>query len=380
MGLFGTKKESFLGVDIGANGIKIVELHKSKERPQLWTYGIVEQGLDIHVLRAEKTAGDLIEERTGSRPKQNNSGALRRDTSLIEESKVQEYARLLTYLVKKSKIQARRATSSLPVSEVFHTIINFPKMDKKHRDDLVKAEIAKLLPRPVEEMQIVHQELATAPEDQKKYTRLLVTAAPKELVAFYTAIFQKAGLQLIELETEAFALARSLVGKDNSVSMLIDLGAERTNFFIVDNGIPVTHRSLQMGGHSIDEALARLLAVPVEKARHLKQDLSSCGENEISFKPFVTLLDPISKEIQYNFDLYLKQIGNQNKRPEKIILTGGSSLFPPLIDYIKKTFPLRVFVGDPWARVLYQEGIKSVLDEFGPRMSVAVGLALRNFN
>ena len=42
-------------------------------------------------------------------------------------------------------------------------------------------------------------------------------------------------------------------------------------------------------------------------------------------------------------------------------------------------FPLRVFVGDPWARVIYQDGLKSILGEIGPRMAVSIGLGLRNF-
>ena len=40
MSLF-RKKDSYVGVDIGANGMKLVELHKAKGRAQLWTYGIV---------------------------------------------------------------------------------------------------------------------------------------------------------------------------------------------------------------------------------------------------------------------------------------------------------------------------------------------------
>jgi Tfp pilus assembly PilM family ATPase len=43
------KTEGYLGVDLGAGGIKMVELHKTKGRPQLWTYGIAHQALDIHL-------------------------------------------------------------------------------------------------------------------------------------------------------------------------------------------------------------------------------------------------------------------------------------------------------------------------------------------
>src|SRR3989338_10021347 len=44
MGLFGGKKpSSYLGVDIGASGIKVVELENEKGRAKLLTYGYCEQ-------------------------------------------------------------------------------------------------------------------------------------------------------------------------------------------------------------------------------------------------------------------------------------------------------------------------------------------------
>lgn len=377
MGLFGEKQESYLGVDIGADGIKIVELKKTKGRPQLWTYGIAGRELDIHTLHEVKHIDDLIEERTGVKPQaqqgqQNNA-------AIMSDGKIEEYASLIKELLKKSKTTTTRATSSLPVSQVFHSVINFPKIDRKQIDEMVKAEVAKLLPHPVDDMQIVHQEVPLTDQEAKRYTRLLVTAAPKQLVAFYTAIFQKAGLQLLELETEAFALSRALVGKDNSVSMLLDIGAERTNFFIIDNGLPMTHRSIQIGGNNIDDVFAYNLGLPVDIVSQMKVDLSRTPDKQLSIEPFAKVLDPIAKEIQYNFELYLRQSGNEGKKPEKIILTGGSALFPPVVNYLKSVFPLRIFVGDPWARVIYQDGLKPILDEVGPRMAVSIGLALRNF-
>lgn len=377
MGLFGEKQESFLGIDIGAHGIKLVELRKTKGRPQLWTYGIVHEELDIHVGGKEKQIGELIKEKTGVKPAKLKKNEVK--GPVMEDARIELYAKLLKHLIKKSKVKTNRATSSLPVSQVFHTVINFPRIQRKKMDEIVNAEVAKLLPHPIEDMQVVHQEIPLEGEEAKKYTRLLVTAAPKTLVAFYTAIFQKAGLQLQELETEAFALSRSLVGKDNSVSMIVDMGAERTNFFIIDNGLPMTHRSIQLGGNTIDETLAYKLGLPVESITDLKIDLSRSPSDALSLDSFTKILDPIAKEIQYNFDLYLKQSGNQGKRPEKIILTGGTAMFPPVAEYLKKQFPLRIFVGDPWARVIYQDSLKPILDEIGPRMAVSIGLALRNF-
>ena len=44
------KPKSFLGVDIGAGGVKIVELKVEKNRPVLFTYGYTSESQNIHKL------------------------------------------------------------------------------------------------------------------------------------------------------------------------------------------------------------------------------------------------------------------------------------------------------------------------------------------
>jgi type IV pilus assembly protein PilM len=295
------------------------------------------------------------------------------------EARVDHYAKLLQEVVKQAKVTTRQAVASLPVSYVFHTIITLPELKEKEIVQHVEAKIGKLLPRPANEMQVVHQIIPqTDMEKQRKNMRVLVTAAPKELIVFYTSIFERAGLRLAELETEAFALERALVGRDTSTVLVIDMGAERTNFFIMDQGLPVTHRSIQIGGAMIDEMIAERLGVNIAAAGEMKYDLEHVSTEVISEVLFPHIIEPMIKEVQYGFDMYLRQTGNEEKRPEKIILTGGSVLVPAIQAELSAAFPLKVFVGDPWARVVYQQGLKPVLDSVGPRMSVAIGLALRN--
>ncbi len=371
MSLFGNK-DAYLGVDFGADGIKLVELHKTKGRPQLWTYGIAEEILDIHIPKADKTPEELIYEQDSTKKKKKNE-----DLPKIDDPRVEKYAELLKALLKEAKVTTKNATASLPVSCIFHTVVNLPYVEDKDIDHIIKAEIKKMLPQPIEEMQVVNQKIPQPGKEKPKYIKILVTAAPKTLVAFYTAIFQKAGLELKELETEAFALERSLVGNDKATAMVVDIGAERTNFFIIDHGLPLTHRSIDVAGETFDRILMSTLGVDKDDVVQVKMDLSRIQQG-VSIDVFRPVLDPIIKEIDYGFELFLSQTGNEGKKPEKIILTGGSSVLPFLVDEIKVKFSMKVFVGDPWARVVHQEGLKMVLDKIGPRMAVSIGLALRN--
>lgn len=371
MGLF-SNKESYLGVDLGAGGIKLVELKKTKGRAQLWTYGIAEKSLDIYMPeKIEKSPEDLVSEIEPNKVKKT-----KKDIPDIDDPRVEEYANVLKALLKEAKVTTKQTTASLPVSYVFHTVLNLPKVEDKEIDHIVRAEVKKMLPMPIEEMQLVHQKVSQSDDKENKNLKILVTAAPKALVAFYTAIFQRAGLELKELETEAFALERSLVGRDKSTAMVVDVGAERTNFFIIDESLPMVHRSVNIGGNTINNILQKNLGIEKDNLEQVKHDLSYV--TDIDDEMFRSFTEPIVKEIDNAFEIYFSLNGNKDRQPEKIILTGGSSVLPFLRINIKKNFDTRVFIGDPWARVVHQEGLKNILDKIGPRMSVAIGLALRN--
>lgn len=369
------KPNSYLGVDIGAGGVKLVELKKEKTRPVLFTYGFTSQKHDVHTLASASTQIKINSQENLPIP-------LNEDAEKIEY-----YSQVLKAICKAAKTKAKIAVVSVPVTSVFHTIVTMPFVKKEEFERLLRSEVQKLLSYSLEEAALDYEVLPSKPE--AKTQRVLVNAVPKQLVLFYSKIFKKAGIKLDSLEPESIALNRSLIGVDTALSMIVDIGAERTNFFIIDNAKTITHNSIETGGDKINSLLSSKLGIEVSLVERVKQDLFEYmlhpSHNTILTKKsfldtFIAVVDPIIKEIQYSFDLYLSQSENAAKRPEKIILTGGAGLFPFLAELITETFKLKCYVGDPWGRVVYQESLKPLLHHIGPRMSVALGLALRNLN
>jgi type IV pilus assembly protein PilM len=374
------KPKSFLGIDIGAGGIKVVELQQQKNRPVLFTYGYTSESQDIHKLFNNQNSGQT----TLQSP---SPSADIRGAHNLQNTDVDRYAMLIKEVCKQAKTTSTSAMVSLPVSSLFHTVVTLPLVKSDEVDRLLKTEIKKLLPSSLEETALDYELIPPLPNT--KVQLAVVNAVPKKVVSFYTTIFQKAGLKLIALEPESTALMRSLIGRDTALSMIIDMGAERTNFFIVDNSRIITHQSIEIGGAKISKVLHDMWATDPTLVEQMKYDLfyrlqHNSEEKSISKNRFLTIfesiLDPIVKEIEYSFALYLEQGINQGKRPEKIIITGGASFFPYLNSYLTEKFTMKCYVGDPWGRVVYQEGLKPLLTQIGPRMSVAIGLALRGMN
>ena len=188
------------------------------------------------------------------------------------------------------------------------------------------------------------------------------------------AVFKAANLQLLSLETEDFALIRSLVGTDPSPLLLVDLGATTSTMIVVQNGLPLFHRSLEHGGVPVTKALAPVLDLELESAEQFKKDLVAAPETK--FLPAIqAALNPVLNEIKYTFNLWQRQ--HPGLKLEKVILTGGTSLLPQLSQFLADILAIKVYLGDPWARVIYPEELKPTLDVLGAKMSIAVGLAMR---
>ncbi|MBD3359787.1 MAG: type IV pilus assembly protein PilM [Candidatus Buchananbacteria bacterium] len=360
MGILSSKPNSYLGVDLSPDAIKLVELKAEKGKPQLITYGYTESKGDV-------LKGDFISNKNIT-------------STLLKE--VSDRAKVTTNL----------ALAALPPSLVFSSVLKLSGVIKKDLDnkskikDLISDEIKKILPRPLEEMTFDFNLIRTDKVEQADQNtkldsvKFLITAATNEVIKDYVDIFKQSGFQLTNLDIEGFALVRSLVGSDRSLILLVDIGENRTNLSIVNLTIPVLNRSIAVGGAAFTRAISDSLNITISEAENYKLDLGimMSQENMQEYpKPVEAALAPIVTEIKYLIKTYYDQTGRE-KQLDKIILTGGGSLIGNHLDkYLSKVLDIRTYVGDPWARVVYPEELKPVLFEIGPRFSVALGLAMR---
>ncbi len=344
MSFFGIrKKKSFLGVDVGSTSIKLVELSEEKGLPTLVTYGY-----------AERAMGDIV------------NGDAKEILSKV--------AILLKKLYVQANVSSYQAVTALPNFSVFNSVITLPMMNKKELDSAIRWEAKKFVPMPIEEIILDWRIIDTIDVDRRrKNYRILLTAAAKNLVRRYVEIFKQADLQLLSLETESFALSRSLIGKSQATTMIIDTSAVTTDIIIIEKGLPAFNRSIDVGGITISQAIANSLNIDFKRAEQFKRDIGMEGSSKIP-RVIEGILKPVIDEMRYSLRLYQDQSG---KMVEQVILSGGSAYLPNLADYFSKILNIRVIIGNPWTRISFPEELKPALDEVAPRFAVAVGLALR---
>jgi type IV pilus assembly protein PilM len=372
--MFEKKETNILGVDIGTSSIKVLEVAKVKTGHALVTYGFVEDfQRDLHNIGKE-------------------------DSTLT--------AQAIRAVVQKARCTTKRATAALPTYAVFTSLITVPQLEGDELDSAVHWEAKKIIPLPLDEiildykilnpkqskpmlqLPFAKKQAGFSAGENNDTLKILITGAAKETVQKYTEIFQMSGLNLVSIETEMFALSRSIVGSQPGEIMIVEIGSAVTDIIIMQNGVPFFGRSLEHGGAGITRAISNSLHIADKRSEQLKRDIgirisqdgASGGTGNIP-DIIKTALEPIIHEIRYTIDLYKNHTLTPSAHSagviEKIILTGGTALMPGISEFLAQTLDIRVFVGDPWSFIQCPADLKAVLETIGPKFSVAIGLALR---
>ncbi|MDP2709357.1 MAG: type IV pilus assembly protein PilM [bacterium] len=334
--------ESYLGIDIGSSSIKVVEIKNSGGKAKLLTYGFSENLNDL------------------------------------DHTDPREIAAIINKICAESGVASRKAVSALPTFSVFSSIINLSGVSKKDLPSAINWEAKKVIPLPPEEMILDWKKIeASGQTEDNKNIKILLTGAPRTLVKRYIEIFKNAQINLLSLETETFALIRSLLGNDKSVVMIVEIGAKTTSFTIIEQSIPILSRSVDIGGWTITRAISHSLNIGLERAEQFKYDLGvsslDSADNAIP-RTIIESISPIINEIKYALNLFQNK---SEKKVDKIILSGGSALLINFTSYLSKILDVNVVAGNPWSKVSHPTELKPMLDEIAPRLAIAIGLALR---
>ncbi len=129
----------------------------------------------------------------------------------------------------------------------------------------VRFRAQEALPIPLDEAVLDYRILDDrVGEDGVRVCRVLLVVAHRELVERYVAACRKAGLKLIGIDLEAFALLRAVADPvspppDDAALVCIAIGHDRATLAVSDGRVCEFTRVLAWGGSDLDVALARTL-------------------------------------------------------------------------------------------------------------------------
>lgn len=358
LSFFKKKETSYLGIDIGASSIKVVQVRKEEERGILETYG--------ELSLARYTGGE------------EGRAFMVMDTKLTEA---------LGDVLRESQVTAKRANISIPLKDSFITTMQMPNLSEGELKEAVPYEARKYIPVPIAEVtmdwwvlpaQSAETSSSSIGSGERKFVSVLLVAVPKDVVSKYETIIKNAGVEVVAFEIEAFAFVRAAVRRDIGSVLLLDLGASASKMMIVEGGVLRMAHSIGRGSQEFTLTLAQSLGIDFERAEILKR------ESGIARKPetegVVSVLEPLVDFIASEGERFLLDWKRRGGSPiAKVVLGGGGALLRGVDELIVKKFGVEVEIANPFSRVVYPAFLEPPLKNVGASFTNAIGLVLREF-
>jgi type IV pilus assembly protein PilM len=318
--------------------------------------------------------------------------------------------------------------AALPGEDTFIRYLRFPQMPPDELRNSIELEADQNLPYDLTELMMDSIVLEEITERSETIIKVLLVAAKGDVIRQTLNYFQTVGLSPNVLGVTTLAIADSFEANhgfqpEESVA-LINIGASSTNIHFCRGGISNFTRDISRAGRDLTAAIQKLLKVGYAEAERMKIDYgkASVGENagglldspeagapfdssppievdleEEGYEDATT--EPVGREkandasrivnatrpalsrligeIRRSIDYYEKQL--YEKSVDKLVLSGGSALFPGLDQSLADATGVPVEIVDPVQAFVVDENSPDVapLMENRAQFNVAVGLAAR---
>lgn len=339
-----------LGLDLGRNTIRAVELDRKKDQIVVVKYNAYQN------------------------PKLNLESDAKDDVEMYGES--------LGEFIADAGFSTPYVVTGLDETYVYMRIVKLPPMNDRELKSSINYEAEQYIPLPLSEVNLSYQKLDVDYADKGKVNIQLV-AARKNILDKYINIIKKAKLIPRAIEPETIALGRALGDTPEAPagSIIVDMGYSRSIIIITYAGFVRFTRSVQIGGDVMSKSIQQTLGLDYNQADEYKK-VYGLDKNQVDGKIYNVLkpiFDNLTEEIRRASIFFTKQYPNANIK--RVILTGGTAQMPGLLLYMANNLDLEVEIANPFRFVSVVPKVSTppapkITDE-APIYSTAFGLALK---
>ncbi len=338
-----------MGLDIGISTLKVVELRRTRTDTTLVTLG------------GAPTPEGAFEGNVVANPK------------LL--------GRAIADLCKASRVKAGKAAIAVPGSSTFSKRLRMPRMNLADLSQAIRAEATNFIPDDVAAVKLDFQVLGKVAENE---VEVLVVAVKEEVVEGYLAAASEAGMEIVVVDVDCFALQNCFEAGDSSGSRrtvgLIDVGSNFSSINICRDGQSIFTGDMSVGVGALFEELSRELSLTWQQARNVA--CATLEEGGLSqAQPIIEAsLENLATECNRQLSFYWKAAGTGDSI-DQVVLSGGGACVTGLAGKIRDKTGIPTEILDPLKGVVMAPGIS--LQSSGleaPLLGVAMGLALREFD
>ena len=280
--------------------------------------------------------------------------------------------------------------ASLPEEKTFSRVLEMPSaLKEKEMAEALRWETESNLPLSLDEVyydySILNRNIAAGHHD------VMVNAISKKIVDSYVNFFKSNGWQPLALELETVSVHRALFNKQSLAKeavLVMDIGATKTRFMIVAEGIIRFTSSNSLAGSRFSQTLSEHFPVNMKEAEFMKR-MVGLDKNQEKGQELLEALKPallLLKEQIQNYIGFFESHPSKEKLHEnaqkisKIILIGGGAGLWGLGDWLSQEISLPVLTGNPLSKIKNSHSAKIKMSlEDSLSYATAIGLALRSF-
>ena len=244
-------------------------------------------------------------------------------------------------------------------------------------------ETEQYLPFPIEEGNISYSLVG---ENQSGGVDVIIGAAKKSVVNSYKEIIERSGLKIKIVDHSAAAVLNVFehvmdeeAAKGGTTWMLIDMGAQKSNFLIYKNGILIYYKEINIGGLTATEEIQRQMGVNYSEAESLK--IYGDGSGNIP-EEIVEITNQVSEiffsELKKTIDFWASTTADENF--DGCVITGGGAQAPGLLEALKELLDIDVQILNPFKVMSYNKNniSEDSIKEIAAKGVCAIGLAMRS--
>ena len=339
---FGLLSRKTLGLDIGSNSVKCVQLEK--------------RGAGVYRLLSVG-ACEIAPEWIG----------------LEEDPK-----KMIVSAIKKATegINLKRTATITAIGGVSTAIrqIELPFMTEKELASAIKWEARNYIPFDINDVELDYQIINTSKTSNK--LDIILVSVIKDFVRYHIELLREIPIEPQIIDVNPLALVNAVmfneeIERDEFV-VLMDIGDKNTTLSIYGEEGQYFVRNIMISGNDFTDDIMRGNGLSYTDAERFKKGEDSVGLIE-TIKPS---LDNLVREVRRSLTFYENQ--TKIKGFSTIILTGGSALLKGLNGYLSTELGLPVKILNPFRKINVER--TSLLAPFGndlSKLALAVGLAIR---
>ncbi len=336
-----------IGIDISDYAIKHIELCVNKGRVELGAYGRVDLPVDVI------DRGEI------------------KDTETI--------VRLLRRI--KDDNDFHFAHVALPEEHAYLFQMNVKKSGDDELEQMIEFHLKENVPIDASEALFDYSVI----NETKSNYELNVSVYPASIAMQYISVVEEAGFQILSVEIEGQATARTLVPENDKNSLLIvDIGRNDASLAISAGGNVTFTANMETGGDYFTRAIARGLDISFQEAEMLKRKNGFCDtrDNEYVFNVLLPVIskftETVHKHLMY-WHMHMNSDNSSTREVSRVLIVGGNANIVGLAEYLEAVLGVPVMVGDVWNKLFsYEEYIPKMHKNESLEYTTAIGLALRS--